>query len=193
MHVRVLGKVGRDTGAIKGLLHGRPGRSGKAAHWDGAVRAVKRIAEIGIVLQFLERGQHPFVGPLRIAPGGPGGKILWCATNKRLAIDRAGSPHDLTTGHGHGRGLVRIRRPFQGPVVGGPGLPCFQIDGTPAIFQHIRQLLGVREVRSGFQEEHAAVRVLGQAGRQNAAGGAATDDNGVIAHAISLCDQASNP
>src|SRR5207249_10031709 len=56
MHVRVLGKVSRDTGAIKGLLHGRPGGTGKAAYRDGAVRAVKRIAEIGIVLQFLERG-----------------------------------------------------------------------------------------------------------------------------------------
>jgi hypothetical protein len=30
------------------------------------------------------------------------------------------------------------------------------------------------------------VRVLGQAGRQNAAGGAATDDNGVVAQAISF-------
>src|SRR5215831_10123799 len=76
MHVRVLGKVCRDTGAIKSLLHGRPGRAGKAAHRDGAVRAVKRIMEIGIVLQFLEIGQHPLVGPLRVAPGGPGGKIL---------------------------------------------------------------------------------------------------------------------
>src|SRR5439155_12463409 len=133
---------------------------------------------------YLEIGQHPFVGPLRVAPGGPGGKILRGATNKRLAIDRARPPSDLATGHGHGRGLVRIRRPFQGPIVGGPGLPGFQIDGPPAIFQHIRQLRWVREVRSGFQEEHAAVRVLGQAGRQNAAGGAAPDNNGVVAHAM---------
>ena len=83
-----------------------------------------------------------------------------CATHKRLAIDRAGPPGDLATGHGHGMGLVRIRRPFQGAVVGGPGLPCFRIDDTSAIFQHSRQLLWVREVRSGFQEEHAfAVRL----------------------------------
>src|SRR5437870_452105 len=38
IHVRVLGKVSRDTGAIKGLLHGRPIASKKAAAcpspWD---------------------------------------------------------------------------------------------------------------------------------------------------------------
>src|SRR5262249_42573575 len=116
----------------------------------------------------------------------PGGKILRGATNKRLAIDRAGPPGDLAAGHGHGQGLVRICHPFQGPVVGGPGLPCFQINGTPAIFQHIRQLRRVREVRSGFQEEYTAVRVLGQTGCQNAAGGATTDDNGVVTHARSF-------
>src|SRR5262249_961674 len=83
-------------------------------------------------------------------------------------------------------GRAAIRPPSKGQFVGTPSRPCVQIDTTPAIFQHIRQLLWVREVRSGFQEEHAAVRVLGQAGRQNAAGGAATDDNGVVTHAISF-------
>src|SRR5262249_2148724 len=186
MHVRVVGKVCSYTGAIKGLLHGRPGLAGKAAYRDGAVRAVKLITEIGIVLQFLEIGQHPFVGPLRVAAGRPGTKTLRCATNKSLAIDRAGPPGDLATWHGHGMGLVRIRRPCQGPVVGGPGLPYFQIDGTPAIFQHIRQLLWVREVWSGFQEEHAAARVLGQAGRPNAARGSAPHFNGDAAPSLSF-------
>jgi hypothetical protein len=60
------------------------------------------------------------------------------------------------------------------------------MDSAPAILQHIRQLRWVREVRSGFPAEHAAVWVLEQAGRQKAAGGTATDNNGVVTHAISF-------
>jgi hypothetical protein len=54
MHIRVLRKVCGHTGAIKRLLHGWPGLPGKAVHRDGTVRAMERIVEIGVVLQFLK-------------------------------------------------------------------------------------------------------------------------------------------
>src|SRR6266446_961694 len=140
MPIRVLGEIGMDTGAIKGLLHGRPGRTRKAAHRHRAVGAVIRIMEICVVLQFLKIRQYLLIRPLGVAPGSPGVKILRGATNKRLAIDGAGTTGSFAPWYWHGLELVGIGSPHKGPVVGCPVLACYQIDSAPPIFQHVREV-----------------------------------------------------
>ena len=184
MHIRVLGEIGIDTGAIKGLLHGRPGLTWEAAHRHRAVGAVIRVMEIRVVLQFFKIRQHLVIRPLGVAPGCPGVKILRGATDKRLAIDGAGTTSGFAPRYGHGLGLVGIGRPHKGPVIGCPVLACFQVDGAPPIFQHVRKVCRIGEVRAGLQKEHRAARVLGQTGRQNTACSATTDDNRVITHGL---------
>ena len=160
MHVGIFREVGCHAGPVKRLLHGRPGLAGKAAYGNRAVGAVEVIVEIGIVLQFPKVWQHLAIRPRRVARRCPGVKILWGAPDEGLAIDSTGTPDGFAPRHRHGRGLMRVGRPHEGPVVGRARLPRLQIDLTPAVLQHVREARKVREVRTCLQEQDGPARVL---------------------------------
>ena len=181
VHVGMVGVSGSGGGLEEGLLRRGPGLPLVVAHRHRAVGAVEIVAEVGIVLQLAEVGQAINIGPAFVAPRGPGVEVFWRAADEGLAVDGAGAAHGLAAWDGHwalfGRGGSG-----EGPVVGRASGAGLEVHGAPAELEHIGELGKVGKVGPGFQQQDGALRVFGQAGSDDAACGAAADNDVVVFH-----------
>ena len=152
------------------------------AHGHGPVGAVEVVVKVGVVLQTAEVGQAVHVAPAVVAEGLPGVVVLGRAADEGLAVDGAGTAQHAAARHGHGFGLLGRADAGEGPVEGRTGGAGLQVHGAPAQLEHLGQVVEVGIVGPGLKEQDGAVRVLGEAGGDDAAGRAAADNDVVVFH-----------
>ena len=181
VYVGMVGVSGIGGGLEECLLRRRPGLSLVVAHRHRAVGSVEIVVKVGVVLQLAEVGQAVNIGPAIVAPGRPGVEVFGRAADEGLAVDGAGAAHGLAPWDGH-RPLFGRGGSGEGPVVGRTGGAGLQVHGTPAQLEHIGELGEVGKVRASFQQQDRAGRVFGQPGGDDAAGGAAADNDVIVFH-----------
>src|SRR2546426_742036 len=177
--VRIIAKVGVNTGPVKGHGMRQPLVPLVAAYRDWPSLAMEFPAKIVVVFHLAEIRQHLLIGPLSIAPCGPVIIILRDAAVQYLPIDGA-----RTTG----RLATRDRQPVLlwcelrhvAPVMRAIG-------GEPHIIAQLEVIGQVREVgviRPGLQQEHRCTGILGQAGRHDTPRRASANDNHIVPHQV---------
>src|SRR5215510_2373460 len=164
---------------MKGDRMGKPLLRLVSAHGDRTIGAVEVPPEIQIVFHLAEVRQDFEEGPLVIAPGGPVIVVLRDAAVENLPIDGAGAPGRLAAGYrqlgllwGDGRHISPAMR---------------AIGRQPHIVAELKvigEMLEVRVIRSGLEEEHRSARILRQASREDTTSRACADDNHVVFHPI---------
>src|SRR5215510_13447423 len=121
--VRIIAKVGVNTGLVKGQGLWHPLVSLIAAYWDWAVLAVEFPTTIVVVFHLAEIRQHLLIGPFGVAPRGPVVIILRNATVQHLPIDGARTTGGLAPRDGQPvllRGELRHVAPVMRTVGGKP-------------------------------------------------------------------------
>ena len=109
--VRIIAKVGVDTGAVKGHGMRQPLVALIAAHRDWTVLTVEFPAKIVVVFHLAKIRQHLLIGPLGVAPRGPVVIILRNATVQHLSIDGTRPAGHFATRDGE---PVLLRRELRG-------------------------------------------------------------------------------
>ena len=190
--VGIRGEAQGAAGIVESGGHRQPFLALVAAHGDGAGVAVEVVAaEVQVVFQTPEVGQHFGERPFVVAPDGPVVVVLGDAAEQHLAVDAAGAAHSLAAGDDDGFILL-------GSAPGGvaPAVGVGAVGGTPdvvALFEVNGQVLKVGIVGAGFQEQRGHAGVLGEAGGQGAAGGTPADDDVVVLHSVSVLKEVRNP
>src|SRR5919108_4313058 len=148
-----------------------------AAHGDRTTGTVEVPPIIQVVFHLTEVGQDLEKGPLIIAPGRPVVIVLRDAAVEDLPIDGAGAAGRLATGYRQTR-LLRGDGRHVCPAMG-------TISRQPDIvaqLEVIREMLEVRIIRSGLEEEHRSARILRQASREHTPSRPCANDNHVVSH-----------
>src|SRR6266568_5169192 len=177
--VRIITKVGVNTGPVKGHSMRHPLVPLIAAYRDRTGLAVAFPAKIVVVFHLAEIRQHLLIGPLSIAPYGPVIIILWNATVQYLPIDGARTTGRLATRDSQPV-LLWCELRHVAPVMRAIG-------GEPHIITQLEVIGQVREagvIRPGLQQEHRGTGVLGQAGRHDTPRGASANDNHIVPHQV---------
>ena len=177
--VGTVGVAGGPGSVVEGLLGRHPVLALEAVHHYWAIAAMEIVAAVVRVrLNLAEIGQHVGVGPFVVAEGCPGIVVLGHAPQEYLAVDGAGPAGNLAPGHHHRRGLV-----------GGPAdeLPVMVAGhhvglGGVAELHLLGQILEVRIVGPGLQQQHGLGRILGEPGCQDCARGTGANNHVVILH-----------
>ena len=186
VHVRVLGKPGGQCGFVEGLGEGVPVLSLVPVDADGAVGAVvlglyPRRAHVLVGLHLPEVGQHPFEGP-QVVPGSRPCVVVGGDSpeeHRARAVVGAAPSHDLGPGHQHG--LSQLGRGDAHVV---PAMARVLLEGGlgGAVLEVVGQVLEVRVVGAGLQQQDGPARVLGQPGCQDAPAGARPHHDDVVLH-----------
>src|SRR5262252_5650248 len=87
--VRIIAKVGVNTGAVKGHSMRHPLVSLITTYRDWTRLAVECSTKIVVVFHLAEIRQHLLIRPFGVAPGGPVIIIFWNATIQHPPIDGA--------------------------------------------------------------------------------------------------------
>ena len=169
----------RVAGLHTGLDHGLEERIGGGfgrGHFDGAVAAVVGVGADVPAFGLAEVGQHVVVAPVGQAVLlRPVVEVQGVATDVAHAVDQRraaqalapATVHAAVVHMGLGIGLVA-------PVVGG----ALQRHGQCG--RHLGPEVQAVVGQARFQQQDADIRILGQAGRQDVAGRAGTDDDVVV-------------
>jgi len=149
-------------------------------HVERAGAPVELAAQALVVLGAAEVGQHVVVGPARVALGRPVVVVGTVAADVDHRVDRARAAQHLAA-------RLPAGAPVQALLRHGVEVP---VRGVRAGHQreaggHVDQRVGVG--RAGLEQRHRDLRILAQACRQHAAGGAAAHHDVVEVHALSLC------
>ena len=159
--------TGREICALQGEELGRL----PPPHGDGSAPAVQLAPLVLIVLELPKVREHPAPRPLDAPPFRPFVVVREHAAEGDGGVHRRGAAHDLAARELDLPALERIS--LESPVV--------IDDGDPgAVSQIVRSCLERPIVRSGFEEQHLATGVLGQASRQDGARRSASHDDVVI-------------
>src|SRR5262245_41935898 len=154
--VRIIAKVGVNTGPVKGQGLWHPLVPLIAVYRDWAVLAVEFPTTIVVVFHLTEIRQYLLIGPFGIAPCGPVVIILRNATVQHLPIDRARTAGRLATRDSQPV-LLWCELRYVAPVMRAIG-------GEPHIIAQLEVIGQVREggvIRPGLQQEHRCTGVLG--------------------------------
>ena len=163
VHVRIMRKVGIETGLIEGALRGLPGVARMAPHGQGAVTAVHVAApEIHVGFHLAKVRQNLGIRPFVVAPLRPLVIVLRGATQDNLPIDRTGATDRFATRHQHGFRLMGIGYASKGPVVRADK----SSGGVVTVFQIGWQMRKLRIVWPGFQQQYRACLIFRQSCRQ---------------------------
>src|SRR5712691_1657584 len=177
--VRIITKVGVNTGPVKGHGMRQPLVPRIAAYRDWTGLAVEFSTKILVVFHLAEIRQHLRIGPFSVTPGGPVIIILRNAPVEHLPIDGTRPAGRLATWDGQPV-LLRCELRHVAPVM-------WAIGGEPHIvaqLEVIGQVREVRVIRPGLQQEHRGAGVLGQAGRHDTPRGAGANDNDIVLHQV---------
>src|SRR5712691_13207926 len=98
--VRIIAKVGVNTGPVEAHSLRQPLVPRIAAYRDWTSLAVECSTKIVVVFHRAEIRQHVRIGPLGVAPGGPGIIILRNAPVQHLPIDGTRTAGRLATRDG---------------------------------------------------------------------------------------------
>ena len=178
IHIRGFGQAGGETSLEKGFLSGQPFLAFVAAHRYGAGGTVKVAAEVQIGLDAVQVGHNGAEAPFGVAPRDPIVKVLRHRPQPDLAVDGAAAADDPAAGQVKGSGVFGAGF---GPVA--PHMRAGNGAGGVVAVLHIRgQLREVGIVGAGFEQQHRAGRVRGEAGSQYAAGGTGADDDDIVLH-----------
>ena len=182
VHVRHVGHSDAPACLVEGRLIGAPLRPVEAPAYYRAVRIVEIAApELGVGFHLPKVLQQVLVTPLVVTLSGPRIVVLGHAPEEHLAVDGTAAtgnlaPGDLQPAAGVGASPVEI------PVV----MRCDNVDSRgEAKLDFIGQILEIRVVRSGLQQQHRPVRVFTQTGGYHATPRARSDYDGVIPHVAS--------
>ena len=170
-----------DTRFAEGPLYRRLRVGLSAPHRDGAIRPVKVVMDVQVVLHLAKERQHLGIGPLIIAHGGPVVIVLGQPALHGLAVDGGPTPDHFPLCHVD-FALFLGGHPSQGPVVlrlGGLGV------AGVAVFHLVRDVVEVRVIPAGLQEEYRPVWVFRQPAGQDGSRGPAPNDNDVVLHGSS--------
>src|SRR5215831_6416705 len=177
--VRIIAKVGVNTGPVKGQGLRHPLVPLIAAYRNWTALAVEFPTKIVVVFHLAEIRQYFLIRPFAVAPGGPVIIILWNTTIQHLPIDGARTAGGLATRDSQPV-LLRCELRHVAPVMRAIG-------GEPHIVAQLEVIGQVREggvIRPGLQQEHRGTGVLGQAGRHDTPRGAGANDNHIVPHQV---------
>ncbi len=135
------------------------------------VAVIRRIAEIEIAFEPLERRQHAVPGPRAIAETRPLVVVLGYAAQRDGRVHRARSTDHPAARERHAAPARRFVR--QPPIV-------IAVRVVVAVDEVERRARDVGIVRAGFDQRHAAIRIFRRAGGNRATGTAGADDQNVI-------------
>ncbi len=175
VHIRTVWKASGTAGSVKGLLVRAPVFRCKSADGDGAVCAVPIVRKIQVGFEFFKVGENGVEGPLVVAKGDPAFKVFGQAAQEDLGVYGTGAA-----------GNTAARERYLWSLIGQVGgvVPVMAVGqdagrGTVTVFEVLRERFECGIVWAGFEEEDGAVRVLGEAGGQNGASRACTDEDEV--------------
>ena len=180
-----IGEAGGPAGAVEGRLRGRPALARLPPGVDGAIGAVVVVAEVLVVLQLAEEGQHVLIAPLGVSPRGPGVVVVGLAAEENLGVDGARATCHLAARHVH-RLPAGASLALEVPVVLAVAYELFG-DGR-VVPDFFGKVVEVWEVAACLEEQDGGGGVLGKPRRQDRASRTGTDDNVVVKHGQPLSD-----
>ena len=181
VEVRLVRHAEVGAGLHERVVDGIPVTLDVAADGDRPGVAVERIrAEVEVVLELDEVGKHVLPAPARVAEGGPAVEVEWRSSNGDAAVHHRRAADELAPSEAHAVAVRERLVPVAPVQLGDPG-------GEPVLaaadHEQRRQLLLVREVGAGLEEQHPPILVLGEPDCDDTAARArAYDDDVEVLH-----------
>ena len=159
VYIWVFREPGDHAGGIEGPLDRLFVFPAMAAYLNGAVGAVEVVADVQVVFDLAEIGQHLDEGPLVVPQRRPTVEVFGEAANEGLAVDGAGAADNLASGYRRPLGVAGRQLARVGPVEGGVFGRC---GGAESVAELIGQVCWVGKVGARFQQQHRPVGVVGK-------------------------------
>ena len=188
--IRQVREARRLEGLGRGLGVAGPLLGEDAPHGDAPLPAVQGALEVHVALDLLVEGQHVRPAPAARPARHPLLEVGRRAAVGELAVDGGAAAEDA-------RLLVfaQRRRVVLRVVVGddlcahlelGPMEARVEVGGAGVAVEHLGRHLAVRRVLAGFEQEHLAGTLGGEAVGQHRPGRAAADDDEVVGHGVDV-------